>query len=69
MQRHEYLGFYLYANPTNQVQRDFNRTMLEKGVLIRCKRQEQVINRQFGFSIKRISSPIEQVAKPKKNTK
>ncbi len=49
MQRHEYLGIYLYANPTNQVQRDFNRSMLEKGELIRCRRQESVINRQFGF--------------------
>ncbi|WP_303033126.1 site-specific integrase [uncultured Duncaniella sp.] len=49
MQRHEYLGIYLYGNPTNKVQRDFNQTMLEKGELLRCRRQEQVINRQFGF--------------------
>lgn len=49
MQRHEYLGIYLYGNPTNKVQRDFNQSMLEKGELIRCRRQEQVINRQFGF--------------------
>ncbi len=31
MQRHEYLGIYLYGNPTNKVQRDFNQSMLEKG--------------------------------------
>lgn len=49
MQRHEYLGIYLYGNPTNKVQRDFNQSMLEKGELIRCRRQEAVINRQFGF--------------------
>ncbi len=49
MQRHEYLGIYLYGNPTNKVQRDFNQAMLEKGELLRCRRQEQVINRQFGF--------------------
>lgn len=48
-QRHEYMGIYLYGNPTNQVQRKFNNTMLEKAELIRCRRQEQVINRQFGF--------------------
>lgn len=48
-QRHEYMGIYLYGNPTNQVQRNFNKTMLEKAELIRCRRQEQVINRQFGF--------------------
>lgn len=49
MQHHEYLGIYLYGNPTNKVQRDFNQAMLEKGELLRCRRQEQVINRQFGF--------------------
>lgn len=49
MQRHEYLGIYLYGTPTNKVQRDFNQSMLEKGELLRCRRQEQVINRQFGF--------------------
>lgn len=48
-QRHEYMGIYLYGNPTNRVQRDFNQTMLEKAEIIRCRRQEQVINRQFGF--------------------
>lgn len=47
-QRHEYMGIYLYGNPTNRVQRDFNQTMLEKAEIIR-RRQEQVINRQFGF--------------------
>ena len=48
-QRHEYLGIYLYGRPKNQVERDFNKTMLEKAELIRCRRQEQLINRQFGF--------------------
>ena len=61
-QRHEYMGIYLYGNPSNQVQRNFNKTMLEKAELIRCRRQEQVINRQFGFidhtHSGRTSSPI-----------
>lgn len=48
-QRHEYMGIYLYGNPSNRVQRDFNQTMLEKAEIIRCRRKEQVINRQFGF--------------------
>lgn len=43
------MGIYLYGNPTNRVQRDFNKIMLEKAEIIRCRRQEQVINRQFGF--------------------
>lgn len=29
-QRHEYMGIYLYGNPSNRVQRDFNQIMLEK---------------------------------------
>ena len=48
-QRHEYMRIYLSGNPTNQAQRNFNKMMLEKAELIRCRRQEQVINRQFGF--------------------
>ena len=47
-QRHEYMGIYLYGNPTNRVQRDFNQTMLEKAEIIRCRRQEQVIIRHCG---------------------
>ncbi len=48
-QRHEYLGIYLYGMPKNAVERNFNQSMLEKAELIRCRRQETVINRQFGF--------------------
>lgn len=49
LSRREFLGFYIYANPSNAVERDYNQTMLDKGELIRCRRQEAVINRQFGF--------------------
>lgn len=48
-QRHEYLGIYMYGMPKNAVERNFNQSMLEKAELIRCRRQETVINRQFGF--------------------
>jgi hypothetical protein len=48
-QRHEYMRIYLYGNPTNQAQHNFNKMMLEKAELIRCRRQELVTNRQFGF--------------------
>ena len=50
MQRHEYLGIYLYANPTNQVQRDFNRPMLEKGELI------VVVVRNLSLTVSSVSS-------------
>lgn len=49
LQRHEYLGIYLYSQPRNQVERSFNQRMSEKAEAIRCQRQEAVINRQFGF--------------------
>lgn len=49
MTRREFLGFYIYAEPQNSIERDYNQEMLSKGELIRCRRQEQVINRQFGF--------------------
>lgn len=48
-QRHEYLGIYLYSMPKNAVERNYNMSMLEKAEIIRCRRQETVINRQFGF--------------------
>lgn len=74
MQRHDYLGIYLYANPKNQVQRDFNQTMLEKGELLRCRVQELVINRQFGFidhsqQKEDFLAYYEEIAKKKSNTK
>lgn len=74
LKRHDYLGIYLYANPKNQVQRDFNQTMLEKGELLRCRRQEQVINRQFGFidhsqQKEDFLAYYEEIAKKKSNTK
>lgn len=49
MSRREYLGFYIYANPGDVAQREYNETMLTRAELIRCRRQEEVINREFGF--------------------
>jgi integrase len=47
--RREFLGFYIYADPKNHAQREYNDDLLEKAELIRCRRQESVINREFGF--------------------
>lgn len=49
LSRREFLGFYIYAEPKNDIERDYNEAMLTQGELIRCRRQEQVINKQFGF--------------------
>ncbi|MCC8177155.1 MAG: site-specific integrase [Bacteroidales bacterium] len=49
LSRREYLGIYLYANPRNEMERRFNREMLEKGEAIRCNRFTELLNEQFGF--------------------
>lgn len=55
MSRCEYLGFYIYADPADEVQREYNDEILMRAELIRCRRQEAVINRQFGFLDRRQS--------------
>ena len=49
MTRREYLGIYIYANPVERFQQEYNRSMMKKAELIKCRRTESVINEQFGF--------------------
>ena len=49
LSRREYLGLYIYANPTERFQQEFNRSMLQKAELIKCRRTESIINEEFGF--------------------
>lgn len=49
LSRREVLGIYIYAEPKNATERNYNKQMLLKGELIRCRRQEEVINKQFDF--------------------
>lgn len=44
LSRREYLGFYIYATPKNAIELDYNNEILAKAELIRCRRQEAVIN-------------------------
>ena len=53
MTRREYLGIYIYANPINKLQREFNEDMLNKADAIRCMRTQSIINEEFGFADKR----------------
>ena len=46
LSRHEYLGFYIYATPKNAIELDYNNEILAKAELIRCRRQEAVINEE-----------------------
>ncbi len=49
MTRREYLGIYIYAKPANDIERNFNRQMLEKAEAIRCLRVTSLINEKFDF--------------------
>ena len=45
--RHEGLNIYIYANPKNQRERDFNAAMSEKAEAIRCRRFEAIVNERY----------------------
>ena len=47
--RHEGLNIYIYANPKNQRERDFNAVMSEKAEAIRCRRFEAIVNERYDF--------------------
>lgn len=47
--RHETLGIYLYADPKNKREQNFNEVMTEKAEAIRCRRFESVINERYDF--------------------
>lgn len=49
MTRREYLGIYIYADPKEKFERDFNKEMLNKAEIIRCRRTESIINEEYGF--------------------
>lgn len=49
MTRREFLGMYIMANPSTQVEKAYNVQMLERARGICCKRQLQVINEEFSF--------------------
>ena len=51
--RHEGLNIYIYANPKNQRERDFNAAMSEKAEAIRCCRFEAIVNERYNFFDKR----------------
>ena len=47
--RHEGLNIYIYANPKNEHERNFNATMSEKAEAIRCRRFESIVNDRYDF--------------------
>ena len=47
--RHKSLGIYIYANPRNKREQNFNEVMTEKAEAIRCRRFESVVNERYDF--------------------
>ena len=47
--RHEGLNIYIYANPKNERERNFNATMSEKAEAIRCRRFASIVNDRYDF--------------------
>lgn len=45
----EYLGIYIYQNPQNYIQRNYNEEILLKAEGIRSIRVQAIINEEFGF--------------------
>lgn len=45
----EYLGIYIFQEPRNEIQRDYNTEMLLKAEAIRAIRVQSCINEEFGF--------------------
>ncbi|MCP9611734.1 site-specific integrase [Coprobacter sp. LH1063] len=49
----EYLGIYIFQEPQNEIQREYNADMLLKAEAIQAMRIQAVINEEFGFLDKR----------------
>lgn len=49
----EYLGIYIFQEPQNEIQREYNEEMLLKAEAIQAMRIQSVINEEYGFLDKR----------------
>lgn len=47
--RREYLGIYIYTNPTEPFQAEYNKSMMRKAEMLKCRRTEAILNEEFGF--------------------
>ena len=56
--RHEGLNIYIYANPKNERERNFNATMSEKAEAIRCRRFESIVNDRYDFFDRQMTGMI-----------
>lgn len=47
--RREFLGIYIYADPKEKFENEYNKAMIRNAELIKCRRTEAIINEEFGF--------------------
>ena len=47
--RHETIGIYIYENPRNNREKEYNKLMTEKAEAIRCRRFESIVNERYDF--------------------
>lgn len=49
MSRREFLGIYIYEKPRTEIEKEYNREILQKAEAIRAIRVQSIINENFGF--------------------
>lgn len=54
LKRRHSLGIYIYSNPKNQMEKEYNAEMMEKAESIRCQVFTDVVNERYGFFKKSI---------------
>lgn len=47
--RSKSLGMYFFQNPKNEIERQYNKEILLKAEIIRCKQIKSLINEEFNF--------------------
>ena len=50
LSRREYLGLYIYTNPVERFQQEYNKSMIQKAEIIKCRRTESIINEGMASS-------------------
>ena len=49
LRRRHSLGLYIYKNPTNQIQKEYNEAILSRAERIRCKVFLEVMDEKYDF--------------------
>lgn len=67
LSRREYLGLYIYTNPVERFQQEYNKSMIQKAEIIKCRRTESIYNPQIQISA--VSGTKRSIFRQKNKTK